>query len=163
MSRHPAEPIRQFLLETQASAAWAARQLGTRERQICRIKGGEARDVIERTWQGFLDLVRRIEAGDLEVLTAAAAQAEEKRRRTQLTRSGLTGITWCPRLQRWRALCKGRGLGYWLTREDAIAAREHYLATGEIKTRFPQISEAARKSWGRRNRAILPSGARFPR
>lgn len=45
-------------------------------------------------------------------------------------KSGVKGVSWCRTTERWRAYCciKGKhvGLGNFATKEDAIAAREHY-------------------------------------
>lgn len=38
--------------------------------------------------------------------------------------SGHKGVTWCPRRSNWRAVIRGRSLGSYATKEEAIAARQ---------------------------------------
>ncbi len=94
------EQIRAFVKKYQCSASWMAEQMGVSDRQIQRIKAGSGSRINATTWQAFLELLDRVEMGEIPPTRQQMSDDAVERRKGQ---SGYWGVGIAPMLGLWCA------------------------------------------------------------
>jgi len=98
-TRQPGK-IRAFIQKYECSASWMGEQLGVTARSIQRINAGMGSRLNAATWKAFLELVDRVESGEIPPTREQRSDEAFSRRKG---RSGYWGVGKEPLLGKWCA------------------------------------------------------------
>jgi len=92
--------IRAFIKKYQCSASWMAEQMGVTTRSIQRINSASISRLSAVTWKGFLELVDRVESGEIP---PTREQRSDEATSRQKSLSGYWGVGKDPIVGKWQA------------------------------------------------------------
>jgi hypothetical protein len=92
--------MRAFIEKYQCSAAWMAKEMGVTARQIQRINASTGLRLNSATWDAFLELLDRVEMGDIPPTRQQRSDEGHERRKG---RSGYWGVGIEPLIGKWCA------------------------------------------------------------
>jgi len=143
-ARRPGQ-MRAFIKKYQCSASWMAEQIGIDERSIQRINAGSTTRMTASTWKAFLELLARVERGEIPP-TRQERRDEEYERQKGV--SGYWGVSKEPLLGTWCAYFQHKNIQRKMsgcrTQEQAIQKAEQlaeklgckpsYIGTSQLKS-----------------------------
>jgi hypothetical protein len=94
------EQIRAFIQKYECSAIWMAKEMGLTARQVQRIKASTGSRLNSATWNAFLELLDRVEKGEIPPTREQRSDEAVERRKGV---SGYWGVGKEPLIGKWQA------------------------------------------------------------